>query len=182
MECSAKTMTKGVHSVFVYACRMVEYPVPPLYDVHERVCSASLPLLCRHGVCRSTIASEGVTRVATAWRGCGCAVHPQRVTPEFEKALRRIFRLCDEDRDNLLSEHEITVFQEKCFGVKLGKEEIQRLFQVRHASATPLPSQGHCLSSLPAARVPEYSQRRAASWYWLWRAGSERRGAQGRYG
>ena len=53
------------------------------------------------------------------------------MTPEFEKALRRIFRLCDEDRDNLLSEHEITQFQEKCFGVRLGKDEIQRLFQVR---------------------------------------------------
>ena len=37
MQCSAKTMIKGLHSVFVYACKMVEYPVPPLYDVHTAV-------------------------------------------------------------------------------------------------------------------------------------------------
>ena len=70
------------------------------------------------------------------------------MTPEFEKALRRIFRLCDEDRDNLLSEHEITQFQEKCFGVRLGKDEIQRLFQVRRRRPCRCRYCGRCGVSL----------------------------------
>ena len=37
MECSAKNMIQSLHSAFVYAFKMVEYPVPPLYDVHARV-------------------------------------------------------------------------------------------------------------------------------------------------
>ena len=45
--------------------------------------------------------------------------------------MKRIFRLCDMDRDNLLSESEITEFQQQCFGVRLGKTEIQQLFNVR---------------------------------------------------
>ena len=55
----------------------------------------------------------------------------QKLSPGFEKAMKRIFRLCDMDRDNLLSESEITEFQQQCFGVRLGKTEIQQLFNVR---------------------------------------------------
>ena len=37
MACSAKTLTRGVHEVFDFAHRMMEYPVPPLYDKLSQV-------------------------------------------------------------------------------------------------------------------------------------------------
>lgn len=49
MACSAKTLTRGVHEVFDFAHRMMEYPVPPLYDKLSQV-------PCVHVTCRVPLA------------------------------------------------------------------------------------------------------------------------------
>ncbi|CAM9888760.1 unnamed protein product [Discosporangium mesarthrocarpum] len=47
-----------------------------------------------------------------------------KLTPEFERAVRRIFRVHDTDRDGLLSDKELNAFQYRCFRLNLSEEDI----------------------------------------------------------
>ena len=55
--------------------------------------------------------------------------HTASIKTEFAIALRRVFRVCDRDRDGLLNTEELNAFQHKCFGVTLNEEEARRIFQ-----------------------------------------------------
>ncbi|PIA30248.1 hypothetical protein AQUCO_05700154v1 [Aquilegia coerulea] len=48
----------------------------------------------------------------------------QTLKPKFERALKRIFILCDHDRDNTLSDTEFNDLQIKCFNVPLPPSEV----------------------------------------------------------
>ncbi|KAL5707458.1 hypothetical protein ACHQM5_018358 [Ranunculus cassubicifolius] len=59
----------------------------------------------------------------------------QSLTPRFERALKRIFILCDHDRDSTLSDREFNDLQIKCFNVPLPPSEvvdIKRVVQEKH--------------------------------------------------
>lgn len=53
--------------------------------------------------------------------------HKRALTKKCRNALTRIFKLCDEDEDGLLSDHELNLFQNKCFGTPLQKEALDDL-------------------------------------------------------
>ncbi|KAJ3133446.1 ERMES complex Ca(2+)-binding regulatory GTPase gem1 [Geranomyces variabilis] len=46
------------------------------------------------------------------------------------EALRRIFKLCDHDKDGALNDEEINEFQSKCFGAPLQRQELESVKQV----------------------------------------------------
>lgn len=45
--------------------------------------------------------------------------------PTCIDALRRIFKLCDKDRDSFLNDKELNDFQQKCFGSPLQRQELE---------------------------------------------------------
>lgn len=49
------------------------------------------------------------------------------LTNECREALVNIFKLCDLDGDGLLSDHELNLFQENCFGIPLQKDSLDDL-------------------------------------------------------
>lgn len=49
------------------------------------------------------------------------------LTNECRNALVNIFKLCDLDGDGLLSDHELNLFQENCFGIPLQKDSLDDL-------------------------------------------------------
>lgn len=50
----------------------------------------------------------------------------------FERALRRLFRIYDVDRDGLLGDNELNAFQYNSFQVYLSEEDITALNKVSH--------------------------------------------------
>ncbi|KAJ3296229.1 ERMES complex Ca(2+)-binding regulatory GTPase gem1 [Borealophlyctis nickersoniae] len=50
--------------------------------------------------------------------------------PACIDALRRIFKLCDLDKDGLLNDDEINEFQNKCFGTPLQRQELESVKEV----------------------------------------------------
>ncbi|KAJ3408620.1 ERMES complex Ca(2+)-binding regulatory GTPase gem1 [Chytridiales sp. JEL 0842] len=50
--------------------------------------------------------------------------------PACIDALRRIFRLCDMDKNGVLDDEEINEFQSKCFGVPLQRQELESVKEV----------------------------------------------------
>lgn len=59
----------------------------------------------------------------------------QTLQPRFKRALKRIFILCDHDKDNTLSDREFNDLQIKCFNVPLPPSEvvdIKRVVQEKH--------------------------------------------------
>ncbi|KAJ3019599.1 ERMES complex Ca(2+)-binding regulatory GTPase gem1 [Thoreauomyces humboldtii] len=46
------------------------------------------------------------------------------------EALRRIFKLCDHDKDGVLNDEEINEFQSKCFGAPLQRQELESVKEV----------------------------------------------------
>ncbi|KAI9098178.1 P-loop containing nucleoside triphosphate hydrolase protein [Phlyctochytrium arcticum] len=50
--------------------------------------------------------------------------------PACIEALRRIFRLCDLDKDDILNDEEINDFQTKCFGAPLQRQELESVKEV----------------------------------------------------
>ncbi|OZJ02947.1 hypothetical protein BZG36_04568, partial [Bifiguratus adelaidae] len=50
--------------------------------------------------------------------------------PACVEALRRIFKLCDNDKDNVLNDEELNDFQRKCFNVPLHPQELQGVKEV----------------------------------------------------
>ena len=50
--------------------------------------------------------------------------------PDCITALRRIFHQCDLDKNNYLDDEEIDLFQTKCFGSPLQKDELESIKQV----------------------------------------------------
>eukprot|EP00742_Colponemidia_sp_Colp-10_P006117 GILJ01006545.1.p1 GENE.GILJ01006545.1~~GILJ01006545.1.p1 ORF type:complete len:664 (+),score=78.57 GILJ01006545.1:33-1994(+) len=61
--------------------------------------------------------------------------------PAFEKAVRRVFRLCDKDKDGVLSDEELDGFQFTCFGAHLDAHELEGIKLVirnqTHDGVTP---------------------------------------------
>eukprot|EP00049_Salpingoeca_infusionum_P028033 m.35795 g.35795 ORF g.35795 m.35795 type:complete len:629 (-) comp9923_c0_seq1:153-2039(-) len=49
------------------------------------------------------------------------------LTPAFMKALRRVFVLCDEDKDNLLNDRELYNFQSSVFNTPLSSQELAEI-------------------------------------------------------
>ncbi|KAJ3191215.1 ERMES complex Ca(2+)-binding regulatory GTPase gem1, partial [Irineochytrium annulatum] len=50
--------------------------------------------------------------------------------PACIDALRRIFRLCDIDKDGILNDEEVNEFQGKCFGAPLQRQELESVKEV----------------------------------------------------
>ncbi|KND04037.1 small GTP-binding protein domain [Spizellomyces punctatus DAOM BR117] len=50
--------------------------------------------------------------------------------PACIEALRRIFKLCDLDKDGILNDEEINEFQTKCFGAPLQRQELESVKEV----------------------------------------------------
>jgi Ras family protein T1 len=49
------------------------------------------------------------------------------------RALKRIFVMCDADKDGALSDQELNTFQQICFNMALTDEELQNVKQVGRA-------------------------------------------------
>lgn len=50
--------------------------------------------------------------------------------PEYERALLRIFRICDKDQDGYLNDYELCEFQTEVFKAELQKKHITALKEV----------------------------------------------------
>lgn len=51
----------------------------------------------------------------------------KELTPQAVRCFTRVFRLCDNDNDGVLSDRELNDFQLKCFGVKLNSQALQEV-------------------------------------------------------
>jgi Ras family protein T1 len=54
----------------------------------------------------------------------------KKLKPDFEKALLRIFRICDKDYDGFLNDVELCEFQTEVFKAELQKKHITALKEV----------------------------------------------------
>jgi Ca2+-binding EF-hand superfamily protein len=54
----------------------------------------------------------------------------KELKPEYERALLRIFRICDKDQDGFLNDIELMEFQQEVFGTELNKKHITALKEV----------------------------------------------------
>jgi len=54
----------------------------------------------------------------------------KEIRPEYESALRRIFRMCDIDHDNYLNNNEIQEFQAKNFSVEVTTDDISKIKEI----------------------------------------------------
>eukprot|EP00172_Hildenbrandia_rubra_P003780 Plantae.Rhodophyta-Hildenbrandia_rubra.ctg6509.p1 GENE.Plantae.Rhodophyta-Hildenbrandia_rubra.ctg6509~~Plantae.Rhodophyta-Hildenbrandia_rubra.ctg6509.p1 ORF type:complete len:543 (-),score=85.81 Plantae.Rhodophyta-Hildenbrandia_rubra.ctg6509:1001-2629(-) len=70
-------------------------------------------------------------------------VDKHALKPHAALALRRIFKLCDHDKDGVLSDKELNDFQQECFGVPLKDDELKGVKQVVGEKG---PSNGIALS------------------------------------
>ena len=57
-----------------------------------------------------------------------CKEH--KLKPKCVDALKRIFKLCDVDKDGILSDEELNEFQRKCFNTPLQPHEIEGVKQI----------------------------------------------------
>lgn len=55
---------------------------------------------------------------------------PKNLTPEFRRALTRIFRICDKDGDNLLKDNELIEIQSDVFKGELTQGDIKGIKDV----------------------------------------------------
>lgn len=51
----------------------------------------------------------------------------RKIKPEYKRALLRIFRMCDKDKDGLLDDYELQEFQTFVFKAELKKQHITAL-------------------------------------------------------
>lgn len=59
----------------------------------------------------------------------------KKIKPEFENALKRIFKLCCSGGDNIMSYNDLTRLQSKVFGSKLLREEIDTIKSLLNTNA-----------------------------------------------
>ncbi len=50
-----------------------------------------------------------------------------QLTEKCKKALTRVFRICDQDNDGLLSDEELGLFQKRCFNMDLETSTLESL-------------------------------------------------------
>ncbi|XP_055877956.1 mitochondrial Rho GTPase 1-like isoform X1 [Biomphalaria glabrata] len=60
----------------------------------------------------------------------------KELTPQAKKALTRIFRICDLDNDNVLSDEEINLFQMKCFNSPLHPQALEDVKSIVRKNVT----------------------------------------------
>lgn len=58
------------------------------------------------------------------------------LSKKCKSALINIFKLCDHDNDGMLSDHELNLFQENCFGTPLQKDALDDLKSIIEQSTT----------------------------------------------
>lgn len=95
IECSAKTL-KNISEMFYYAQKAVLHPTAPIYSVEN---SDVITLI--HANCSRIIFNKF------------------QLTEACQKALVRIFKICDIDCDGLLNDIELNNFQTRCFNAPL---------------------------------------------------------------
>eukprot|EP00741_Cyanophora_paradoxa_P001033 tig00000455_g995.t1 len=61
-------------------------------------------------------------------------IREHKLRPECERALQRIFAMCDRDRDGCLNDDELNAFQLHCFGQPLRTEEVKGVKDVVRAN------------------------------------------------
>ncbi|KAK0048438.1 mitochondrial Rho GTPase 1-A isoform X1 [Biomphalaria pfeifferi] len=66
----------------------------------------------------------------------------KELTPQAKKALTRIFRICDLDNDNVLSDEEINLFQMKCFNSPLHPQALEDVKSIVRKNVTDGVSDG----------------------------------------
>ena len=54
----------------------------------------------------------------------------KQLKPEYERALQRIFRICDKDQDGYLNDYELREFQTDVFKAELQNKHITALKEV----------------------------------------------------
>ncbi|XP_029077503.1 mitochondrial Rho GTPase 2 isoform X3 [Monodon monoceros] len=107
VECSAKNL-KNISELFYYAQKAVLHPTAPLYDPEAKQVGR------RH-------------RWGGRAGGSGGGAEPlsPQLMPECAQALTRIFRLSDQDMDQVLSDQELNAFQMSCFGHPLAPQALE---------------------------------------------------------
>ncbi|CAM9807251.1 unnamed protein product [Pylaiella littoralis] len=100
------------------------------------------PLEKRFSCFHMSIECSSVTQMGINQALCharGAALHPraplydaqeEKLKPPFDKAMRRLFRIYDADRDGLLSDDELNAFQSKSFRVFLSEEDLDSLRKI----------------------------------------------------
>lgn len=101
IECSA-LKSSNVSEIIYCAQKVVLFPLAPLYDFHEKVILSILFYL----------------------------FFLQNLTPEFRRALTRIFRICDKDGDTLLKDNELIEIQSDVFKGELTQGDIKGIKDV----------------------------------------------------
>lgn len=91
----------------------------------------------------SALAQKNVVELFyTAQKAVTCPLAPlfdphlRVLTKKCQSALANIFDLCDLDGDGLLSDHEINLFQETCFGTPLQRDALDDLKSITKQSIT----------------------------------------------
>ena len=89
----------------------------------------------------SCISGTGIYYVCTVYvrdilRSC---LQAGQLRSRFERALRRLFRIYDVDRDGLLGDNELNAFQYNSFQVYLSEEDITALNKVSHTPCVCIP-------------------------------------------
>ena len=111
VECSAKSL-KNISELFYYAQKAVLHPTSPLYSSESKyVCEF---FYRTHFVfiqnCPSNVKIVNLN-LPFFFR--------TQLTDKCQKALGRIFKLCDEDNDGILNDQELNRFQLRCFNSPL---------------------------------------------------------------
>ncbi|KAI5721387.1 hypothetical protein M8J77_020147 [Diaphorina citri] len=70
----------------------------------------------------------------------------QELTPECIKALTRIFKVCDLDNDNLLSDKELNAFQRRCFDAPLSRDSLEDVKIVIRKNINDGVSANNCIT------------------------------------
>ncbi|KAI5719302.1 hypothetical protein M8J76_008313 [Diaphorina citri] len=68
------------------------------------------------------------------------------LTPECIKALTRIFKVCDLDNDNLLSDKELNAFQRRCFDAPLSRDSLEDVKIVIRKNINDGVSANNCIT------------------------------------
>ncbi|KAG8745965.1 ERMES complex Ca(2+)-binding regulatory GTPase gem1 [Ceratobasidium sp. 414] len=122
VECSARIPT-NIAGIIFFAQKAVLHPTAPLYDSREHV--------------SINLSSRGV---APIWTG-------STLKPAAVDALRRIFRLCDTNKDGVLDTHELNEFQQTCFKSPLQPPEVEGIKNILRgydpSMLRPIPSPPH---------------------------------------
>ena len=105
VECSARNL-KNISEMFYFSQKAVLHPSAPLWNYHDKDVSAHVQFEL-HRFAKWT--------------------HFLQLTDKCKKALTRVFKICDQDNDGVLSDNELGLFQRRCFHMDLETGTLESL-------------------------------------------------------